>query len=200
MENNFISINTFINESDSIDPKYGCVMLFADVPDWNKLVRKLVREEDLYTDPSDPKSDDWDDYGFEEKPHITLLWGIHDDRIIDKGIIYNKIAEIPEMKFTVKEVNIFSNDDSPYDVVKFDITPTKKLLSLREEFEEDLPNTQTFPDFKPHMTIAYVKKGLGNKYRRIFKKGLKFTFNKGVYSTPDYRKVYIDLKSTTYKK
>lgn len=198
--NNFISMTDFINEAEDTSPKYGCVMLYADVPDWKKLTHKLVREDDIYLDPTDPESDDWDDYGYEEAPHITLLWGIHHNEIIDKGIIYSKIENISAMKFTVKEVNIFSNDDSPYDVVKFDITPTKKLLSLRQEFEEDLPNTQTFPDFHPHMTIAYVKKGLGNKYKRIFKKGLKFTFNKGVYSTPDYRKVYIDLKSPSYKK
>lgn len=189
----FISFNDYLFESSTSDRGYGCVMLFAHVPDWHKLVRRLVREEDIYEAPDD-------DYGFEDNPHITLLWGIHDDAIIDKSIIYNMIAEIPTLKFSVNEINIFSNDDSPYDVVKFDIKPTKKLLDLREQFESDLPNTQTFPDYNPHMTIAYVKKGMGAKYRRILKKALKFKFTQGVYSDPNYRKVYIDLKSSTYKK
>jgi 2'-5' RNA ligase len=189
----FIPLSYFINEAEDIEPRYGCVMLFAKIPDWNKLIHRLVRVEDIYDDETG-------DYGFEEDPHITLLYGIHDDKLIDKSIIYNKIENISEMKIIVKEINIFSNDDSPYDVVKFDITPTKKLLSLRKEFEEDLPNTQSFPDYHPHVTIAYVKKGKGNKYKRILKKGIKFTFDRGVYSTPDYRKIYIDLKKSAYKK
>jgi len=187
----FISYQDFINESQSTTD-YGCVMLFADIPDWDKLVRKLVREEDLYNDSSN-------DYGFEKNPHITLLYGIHDEEIIDKSIIYSKIENISQLKFTVKEVSIFSNDDSPYDVIKFDITATKALTDLRKEFEEDLPNTQTFPEFHPHMTIAYVKKGESAKYRRIFKKGLKFIFKKGVYSMPGYKKSYFDLKNTKNK-
>jgi 2'-5' RNA ligase len=186
----FESYDNYLNEELAEEPKYGCVMLFADVPDWKKLIKRLVREEDLY------KPDD-DDYGFDNNPHITLLYGIHHDSIVDLSIIYRKIEDISVMKFTVKEINIFESDD--YDVVKFDITPTKKLLSLREEFEEDIPNTQTFSDYHPHVTIAYVKKGMGNKYKRIFKKGIKFNFVKGVYSSPEYKKVYIDLKNTKEK-
>ena len=191
--NNFLSYHDFINESESADEGYGCIMLLADVPDWPRLVRRLVREEDVYTAPDD-------DYGYEENPHITLMYGIHDREIIDKSIIYSKIEDIPAMRFTVNEVSIFPGDDKPYDVVKFDIKPTKTLLDIRKGLEDDLPNTQTFTDYHPHMTIAYVKKMKGSKYRRILRKGLRFAFNRGVYSMPNYRKVYIDLKRKEYKK
>ncbi len=196
--NKFVTLIDFLKESKSSDNRYGCVMLQADVPDWNILTHRIVKEEDLY-DPSDEPGE----YGYEEKPHITLLWGIHHDEILDESIIYRKIQEIHDLTVSVSEIEIFKGDetnDNPYDVVKFDIKPSKKLLDLREEFETELPNTQTFPDFHPHMTIAYVRRGEGKKYRRILKKPIKFKFTTGVYSDPDYKKSYFDLKSSGYKK
>ena len=177
MNDNFVSYVDYINESLSSDNGYGCIMLYADVPDWHKLIRRLVREKDLYHDPVDKN-----EYGYEEKPHITLLFGIHDERIIDKGLIYNRIKDISVMKINVNEVGVFSNDDSPYDVIKFNVKPSKTLLSLRKSFEEDLPNTQTFPDYHPHMTIAYVKPGEGKKYESDLDEPFEVTFTKGVYS------------------
>lgn len=193
--NTFISFKQYIMESKSSDKNYGCIMLYATIPDWNKLIERLVNEEDLYLAEDD-------EYGYEKKPHITLLWGIHDDEIIDKGIIFSKIKNISPIKVIVKEIGVFRGDesDNPYDVVKFNINPTKTLINLRKDLEEDLPNTQSYPNFEPHMTISYVKKGKGNKYRRILKKGLKFKLDIGVYSEPNHRKSYFDLKKTEYDK
>lgn len=196
--NKFITLNDFLTESKSSDNRYGCVMLYSEIPDWDKLIHRIVREEDLY-DPSDEPGE----YGYEEKPHITLLYGIHHDEILDESIIYKKIQEIHDFSVSVNEIGIFKGDetnDNPYDVVKFDIKPTKTLLKLRKEFETELPNTQTFPDFQPHMTISYVKRGEGKKYKRILKKPIRFKFTKGSYSDPDYKKSYFDLKSNEYKK
>ena len=192
--NKFIPLRQFLNEGDSSDKNFGCVMLFADIPDWDELTHRIVREKDVYDPETEPE-----EYGYEKKPHITLIYGIHHDEILDEGNIFKMIKDIPTLKFSVKEIGVFENDDKPYDVVKFDIDPTKTLTNAREKFLE-LPNTQTFPDYHPHMTIAYVKKGKGKKYRRILKKSLKFQFDKGVYSDPKYRKNYFDLRKTNYDK
>ena len=45
-----------------------------------------------------------------------------------------------------------------------------------------LPNTQDFDEYKPHMTIAYVKSGLGKKYKTTLREPFKVVFSKGVYS------------------
>lgn len=186
-------VRTSLSESLSSDNRYGCVMLFSNVPDWNKLVRRIVKEEDIYIDPEDV-----DEYGYEENPHITVLYGIHHDDIIDKSLIHKMIKSIPNLSFSVDNINHFSGEQ--YDVIKFNIPKTPELLKIRKEFETELPNTQTFPNYEPHMTIAYVKKGLGAKYDKLLKKALKFKFDKGVYSDPEYRKDYFDLKSTNYDK
>ena len=49
------------------------------------------------------------------------------------------------------------------------------------------PNTQTFKDYHPHITIAYVKKGEGKKYVQKVKT-FETTFNESVYSGPDGKK------------
>lgn len=192
--NNFESIQKFLNENQSEDKRYGCVMLFADVPDWDKLTHRIVKEEDIY-DPVDEPGE----YGYEEKPHITVIYGLHHDEILDESTIHKLIQEMPEIKASVKEIGVFESEDKPYDVVKFDIKPTKTLTNYREKFLE-FPNTQSFPEYHPHMTIAYVNKGQGKKHKRILKKPLKFKFTKGVYSDPDYRKSYFDLKKSKYDK
>jgi len=191
--NYFSSLRNFLLEEEK-PPEYGCVMLFADVPDWEKLTHRIVKPEDVY----DPKEEPGE-YGYENKPHITVIYGIHDKEILDKSTIYNIIQEIPEMKISVKEIGVFENSDKPYDVVKFDIEPTKSLLKFREKFLE-FPNTQSFKEYHPHMTIAYVRRGEGKKYRRILKSPLKFKFTQGVYSDPNYRKSYFDLKKSKYDK
>lgn len=192
--NKFESLAIHLNENESRDNNYGCVMLFCDIPDWEKLTHRIVKEEDLYDSVEEPG-----EYGYEDKPHITVIYGLHHDEILDESVIYNIIKEMPELKVSVKEIGVFENDDKPFDVVKFDINPTKALLKYRDEFLE-LPNTQTFPEYNPHMTIAYVQKGKGKKHRRILKEPLKFKFTKGVYSDPKYRKSYFDLKKSNYDK
>ena len=190
----FVSIRNYINENQSQENRYGCVMLFANVPDWDKLVKRIVKEEDVYDDPQEPG-----EYGYEENPHITVIYGLHHDEIVDQGVVYNIIQETPSITSSIKEIDIFENDDRPYDVVKFNIKPTQTLLNKRDEFLE-MPNTQTFPEYHPHCTIAYVKKGEGKKYKRLLKDPIKIKFDKGVYSDPDYRKSYFDLKSKKYSK
>mgnify|MGYP003352094323 CR=1 FL=1 len=42
-----------------------------------------------------------------------------------------------------------------------------KLNALNKQLCK-FPYTNDYPDYKPHITIAYVKKGLGKKYLDIF--------------------------------
>jgi len=50
-----------------------------------------------------------------------------------------------------------------------------------------LEYTTDFPKYEPHVTLAYVKKGTGVKYKQTLKDGLdgKFTPTKIVYSKAD---------------
>jgi hypothetical protein len=53
-----------------------------------------------------------------------------------------------------------------------------------------LPHTTDYPDYHPHSTIAYLKKGKGEKYTDKLK-GAEYIVNpsKIVYSKPDGNKI-----------
>ena len=50
-----------------------------------------------------------------------------------------------------------------FDVVKLGVIKTPKLEEINKRLSE-LPNSNQFPEYKPHITLAYVKKGSGQKY------------------------------------
>lgn len=185
----FLSLDEYLFESNSSDNNFGCVILYADAPDWPYLTRRIVKEEDIFT-----ASDD--DYGYEDKAHVTILHGIHNDQI-NKNAIFNEIRSLPIMQIEIDNISIFENDR--FDVVKFDIPKTSKLMESRKKFEQ-FAHTNFFPNYQPHATIAYVNKGMGKKYQRSLRKPIKLIFKTGVYSEPNYKKNYFDLVRKEYKK
>lgn len=171
----------FERKAQSLD--YGCLMLYTDIPNWKDKI-SIINPEDVYEKDND--------YGYEKTPHVTILYGLHDDEI-DKKELYEKIEElIDPITVTIDTIGYFANDDnSEYDVVKFDVPVTKELKEYRKEFMK-YPNTQTFSGYHPHLTIAYVKKGEAKKYAQKVKP-FKVTFKQAVYSNPNSRKKYFDL-------
>ena len=129
---------------------------------------------------------DLDEDGFEDEPHVTVQYGFDPDVTIQEVIA--KVEPIPcEIKFG--SFGLFENDN---DVLKINIiSPDLRKLNkkIMEEFEIDTK----YPDYKPHATIAYLKKGMGKKYMDKLKNPLKdktTISNLFVYSSPKYSKEY----------
>lgn len=154
--------------------EYGCLMLYFDIPNW-KNVTDIISEEDIYDEPT---------YGIETDPHVTLLFGLHDDEVEVEDLkrAVRKYANKP-IKVQASGISSFQNENAPYDVIKFDIEGDV-LHKINKELK-NYPHTSSFPDYHPHMTIAYVKKGKGPKYEKTFEKPLNLTGSKIVYSKPD---------------
>jgi len=171
----FQSIQKWLNESKKEEPTYGCVMMDPEkIKDWEKNHLEGILEEDIYEDPSD------DSYGLEEEPHITVLYGIHEDEIDPTVIVDMMEQKMEPVVVQISEIDIFENKD--YDVVKYNVPVTKQLKKYRDMFIKAFENTQTYPDYHPHMTIAYVKKGTGKKYKKKLDTPFEVRFNKAVYS------------------
>lgn len=166
-------------ESSGHKRKYGCLMVFLSVEnkDWKDL-QSLIKEEDLYTEEEDSS------YGREDEPHVTILYGLHDD-IEDKDI-EKDIKNIIEPKIEFKSISMFENEK--FDVLKFDVKKGE-LDKLNKLFSE-YPNTNSFPDYHPHCTIAYLKKGTGAKIIKEAKTFVNMNIvpNKLVYSKADKTK------------
>lgn len=155
---------------------FGALMVFLDVEKkkWKEL-QDLINEDDLYTEENDSS------YGREMDPHVTILYGLHDD--IKDEDIEEDINEIKEPKIAFKSISSFNNDK--FDVLKFDVK-SEDLNKLNKKFSE-YPNTNKFPDYHPHVTTCYVKAGKSEKYIKLLNDYLKennldITPNKIVYS------------------
>jgi len=141
---------------------FGCVMLFFDFPQI-KEIHSQIDENDLYIDEEDPS------FGLETDPHVTLLYGLHDNVTTDdvKNIISQKEQPI---RFVGYNISIF---DSPkYDVLKLDVGNLRKgrhpYLFKNNKSLSSLPHEESPHDYHPHMTIAYIKQGMGQKYIEKF--------------------------------
>lgn len=164
--------------------EYGCVMVYFDYnqKDWDKL-QNIINEEDLYDPKEDPS------FGRENNPHATILFGLHSD-IEDEKII-EKIKELKEPKINVGEISFFDGKDC--DVIKFDLK-SDDLVKANKVFTK-FPHTTDFPDYHPHTTIAYVKKGKADKYIKKLNgvKPINFSVSKFVYSKTDGSKKYVKI-------
>jgi 2'-5' RNA ligase len=161
----------FIKESSGY--QYGCVMVEVPVSNWDEITSS-INPEDVYT------GDD-DTHGIQENPHVTILYGLHD------GVTEEQVKSVFEgfndtINIEVNGVGIFENKD--YDVVKFNVNPDGALQELHDRLSE-FPNSNDFPDYKPHITIAYVKKGTGKKYVKPDYKYTVKNVDKITYSMAD---------------
>lgn len=121
---------------------------------------------------------------FETKPHISLLYGLHND--IDHQSVVDTVKTFQNIAVEVSSISLFQNEK--YDVVKFDIK--NDLLNNLNEQLKKFPYTSDFPIYKSHMTIGYVKPGEGEKYISKIKP-IRLTSDKYVYSKSNGEKIEI---------
>lgn len=143
-----------------MEEEKGWVILNVEFPLMNVL-HDFINKEDLYPDI------EWAEGGLETEPHITLLGGV--DPNVSTEDVKGILDDFTFSKILIEEVSIFENED--YDVLKF-----KATSSLLEEVNENLKklnHKSPYPEFNPHVTIAYLQKGKGEMYSKIFQK-LKF--------------------------
>jgi 2'-5' RNA ligase len=175
--------NQVVNESENAKRDYGCLMYNFKVKNWESDVLSLIDIEDVY-------DDDKHDFGVERNPHVTILYGFHEDEVsLDK--IYDSIKDGRPIGLNIERVSVFNNKD--YDVLKFDVN-SKPLYSLNAFFKNNFKNTNDFPDYHPHMTICYLKKGTSEKYLDKFGNiNLKIRDPKFKYSRANGSKIYFDV-------
>lgn len=128
--------------------KYSCLMCLFEADWWESFNKKYIPESSLYIDPEDPS------FGRELENHFTILYGLHDD--VDLKQVKQILPSISEIDCKLHSISVFENEK--YDVLKFDILTDmgKEINSiLRQTFDY----TNDFPNYHPHATIAYLKKG-----------------------------------------
>jgi 2'-5' RNA ligase len=168
----------FLNESSGFS--LGCVMLEVPVSNWEEITSSIA-EEDLYTDEGKP--------GIQDNPHVTVLYGLHEEVSLDQvKSVFENINERIDIK--IEGIGVFENEN--FDVVKFNVVPSETLLDLNSKLSE-FPNSNEYPEYKPHITIAYVKKGFGKKYEDLTYRHSVDNVDEVCYSMSDGSKEYFTI-------
>jgi len=158
------------------------VNLSGKVAEDVKAMAARIADEDLYEDPNDPS------FGREDNPHITVKYGLH---TTDPAEVRKVMQGQGPIAVTAGKVSVFKGDQ--YDVVKIDVD-SPDLHKLNKKIADSVKHTDTHPEYKPHITLAYVKPGLGAKYAGAATlEGKEITFDKLIFSGKDGKETVIEL-------
>jgi 2'-5' RNA ligase len=155
--------------------EYSCALVDIPKSDESAFVNlaKTIPSKDLYINKSENIN------GIEDEPHITVLYGLTDET--PENVI-KKLSKVKgTAKATLGKVSVFK-DNPKFDVIKVDVnSPSLKKLN---DLLRQLDNECKFKTYKPHLTLAYVKKGKGDKYIGDTRfEGKSYQFSEIVFSS-----------------
>ena len=137
-------------KKEKADYKYASTQF--DMPD--NIIR-LVQRLQVQIDPTDLTEED----GLEKNPHVTIKYGLISD---DPEAVSRVAANYQPFYISLGDVALFENDG--FDVVKIDIGSDSGTLHLLNQSLARLGSVNTQKEYNPHLTLAYVKPGTGQKY------------------------------------
>ena len=147
------------NPKGSFD--YGCIMADVEIPYMIEL-QSLIKLPDLYF------GDNPTQYGMENEPHVTLLYGIEETvPILD---VRYALSKFNMEQITVTGINCFENEE--FDVLKFDVD-NRELKHFNLLLKSSLEHVPSKYDYNPHITIAYLNKGMGKFYVETLNERIK---------------------------
>lgn len=138
--------------NDMLDYRHSCAMV--DMP--REIAERTKRWARKHVDPADLAYVD----GFEGHCHVTVMYGIRDKEP-------NELTELCHAQAPVYgvigELDAFKSDDFDVLIARAFSPDLRRLRSwIRQR-----PHELTYPAYKPHMTLAYLKPGTADKYVNI---------------------------------
>lgn len=151
------SESSFASESpvsvkESGEPKYEFQSTQANLP--ADLAAKVQRYQRLID------VEDLGPGGLETQPHITLKYGLHEGVSIDD--VRRALADTPPIAVTFGRNESFP--DSGDGAVLYIAVDSPALHRLNGLLSGYLPNTDTQPEYTPHVTVGYLKPEAIEKY------------------------------------
>ncbi len=143
-----------------------------------------IPEKELYSEIKNGV----EEYGKETEPHVTALYGLKTTNPKD---VEKVIKDYGDIELELGKTSLFKQDN--YDVLKVDVK-SDDLKAINKKLRDNLEYKSDFPDYKPHLTIAYLKPGEGKKYVGDTRfEGKKIKLSELLFSDPDYKKTPIKL-------
>jgi GNAT superfamily N-acetyltransferase/2'-5' RNA ligase len=176
-----------IEENSKVEhSKHSTQVNLEDCPDSEPLmelfksIQDKISEEDTYEEEG----------GKEDEVHVTLLYGLTDENDLPEAKKMLSLMEPFEMEFG--EISSFRNEDKPFDVLIIEMKgeglhECNRLLKM-------LTYENSYPDYKPHMTLAYVQKGVGKDLEGSCElTGKKALVTKAEWSHKDHSRVAMPI-------
>lgn len=142
--------------------------------------------------------------GKEDRAHITVLYGLHtkDPQDVAKVVQewcrqegkHGLTAYLGDVSLFPAQEASSQRGGADFDVVKLDVD-SPDLESLHRYLAEHLEHTDTHPDYHPHVTLAYVKPGRGQRYAGPGLDGHQVILTRLLFSDPDHQETVLDLSS-----
>tara|TARA_R110000824_G_scaffold148242_2_gene317810 strand:- start:18704 stop:19279 length:576 start_codon:yes stop_codon:yes gene_type:complete len=143
---------------------------------------KTIPDRELFKE-----QEGWED-GIEDKPHITVLYGLE---TLDVKKVENALHGEKGGTVELGKVDVFESEE--YDVLIVRVK-SRALHKLHKCLDVNLKNVNSFPKYQPHITLAYLKCGNGKTYKNDNRfEGLSFEFNEIMFEDSKDRKTDIVL-------
>jgi hypothetical protein len=134
--------------------------------------------------------------GLSDNLHLTTLYGLHTD---DAEEIRKTVCgpdSLGPIIVSFGPVDVFTNDDA--DVLKVSVGGGD-LYALNAKLAE-LPHTDTHDGYCPHVTIAFLKRGMGGLYAgKSGLEGIEMVLSRLTFSSADGETTEIDLSEKGQK-
>jgi 2'-5' RNA ligase len=123
--------------------------------------------------------------GLESEPHVTVRHGLTS---FSGRPLFERLETLGTLTLTLGELNVFSKSD--VDVLYVTVENTREWTRWHDALD-GMECRDSYPEYIPHMTVAYLRPGMGAKY-----KGGRQLVNDPigchilVYHTPDGRREF----------
>lgn len=152
--------------------EYAFLMIDYERNNFIEEIQNKIKKEELYTE------EDNEDYGLEKESHVTLVPCLDNDVDLD---------ELKTYLDKLSEYDIILTDLSKFECEKFDVlkcaVKSDKLMKTNKSIVKDFDTHSEYQTYAPHLTIAYMKHGMADKYLKkilpklIYLKPTKFHFS-----------------------
>lgn len=136
-----------------------------------------------------------DPKGREDDVHVTVLYGLQTD---DAEVAAAAVAGASQPSFAWGTPHVFAGvEEGTCDAVVVRVAPSAELLVLRERLLR-LPHKDQYPEYLPHVTLAYVQLGRGGEVAELVRPMVErlaspVTVPALTFSDRMHRKTEIDL-------
>ncbi len=135
--------------------KYAFLMIQYDTPEIISDIHDKLTDDEIYDNENG-------EYGIEHDTHVTLVPCMDND--VDINELKKMLQPLSKYKLFLNNVSAFSNNDE-YDVLKCDAS-SFILADTNKKITNKFPTHSEYKEYHPHVTIAYLKKGIADKYTK----------------------------------